>query len=157
MSPEIEAPQEDFGEVVASLRVWIFGLGSLVLAGLLLSGASRGVLAGFLVGGGLALFTLDHFVQSARQIGTGQLSGQEAKALAVRTYVRRMGIMALVLVVSVRFGADPVAAISSLLLLQAAVMCRSIGNLIFPRGDSKSRSSEDESAAKADSRPQTEE
>jgi hypothetical protein len=127
LDPEVEG--QEFETVVISLRRWIVGLGLGVLGGLLVAGQSRDVLAGFCVGWFLSLFSLDHLSATARRVAVNPVAPDSAKRLAYRTYLMRWVTTVAVIVVAVKLGAHPVPAVAALLLLQAAVMCRSITTL----------------------------
>ncbi len=143
MSGGIRPPRQDFEAVVVSLRRWILGLGLLVLVGLLGTGWGRPVLLGFTVGWALSLFSLDHLAYSARRVKQSGMSGPEARVAAVRTYSFRLLVTVGVIAVAVRLGADPVAAISALLLLQAAIVAWCIVGLLSRGGEDPGESDED--------------
>lgn len=119
-----------FEFVVVSLRRWVLGLGIAVLAGMVLLDQPRDVLAGFCVGWLLALFTLDHIAGNARRLMAQPHDPAQAQERAVRTYMQRWAIVVGSLAVAHKLGANLVAAVMALLLLQAAIMCRSIAVLV---------------------------
>lgn len=125
-SPPEGDPRDSFQVLTRSLRRWVLGLGLLVLAGLLALGAGRPVLAGYCVGWFLSLFSLDHLAARALSIEQRQLGSSDAKVFAARTFLLRYLVLIVVIVLASRVGASPVAAVSGLLLLQAAIVCRSI-------------------------------
>jgi hypothetical protein len=93
-------------------------------------GAGRPVLLGYSVGWLLSLFSLDHIAAGARRVEAGPLTPGQTKVLAARTFLGRWAIVIGTILVAVRLGADPVAAVAALLLLQAAVVCRSIASFL---------------------------
>lgn len=110
-----------------SIRRWILGLGAAGLAILALAGAPGRILAGFFLGAALALWSLDDLATAAvAQLGAG---AGGAVPVARGRFVRRWLAIALVLVVGHRLGAEPVAAAAGILLLQGAMVCRSIAAL----------------------------
>ena len=123
-----------FEATVVSVRRWILILGVVGVAGLAALAFDRSVLAGFCVGWLLALFTLDHLASNSRAVMRQGVSPRDAQARAVRTYVRRWAVVIVGLAVAHRLGANLVAALLGLLLLQAAIMCRSIALLSEVRG-----------------------
>lgn len=96
---------------------------------LLARGATRAVLLGYSVGWLLSLYSLDHIAAGARRVAERPLTPAEAKKTAARTFMGRWVVVVGAILVASRLGADPVAAVAALLLLQAAVMCRSIASL----------------------------
>jgi hypothetical protein len=117
---------DPFPELIRSLRRWVMVLGVSVLLLLLARGISRGGLAGYCVGWFLSLFTLDHMAHRARHLEMNPLSPGDAKIYAIRTFFFRWLVLIVVIVLASRVGAEPVAAVAALLLLQAAILCRSM-------------------------------
>jgi hypothetical protein len=127
MPPDSGEPSPDlFPELIQSLRRWVLVLGLGILVLLLLLRIPRSILAGYCVGWFLSLFSLDHISTRARRLEQTRMSSGDAKIYAARTFLFRWLVLIGVIVLASRVGADPVAAVAGLLLLQAAIVCRSI-------------------------------
>lgn len=125
----LRAKRESFEDVVTSLRRWVAVLGTLVLVGMLVADLERSVLIGFCVGWLLSLFSLDHMAFAARRVATLGGTPAQNKTMAVRTFLQRWLVTLVVLLLAARLGANPVAAVGALLLLQASVLLRGIVSL----------------------------
>lgn len=112
----------------------MLGLGLLVWILLLGLGQPRPVVAGYCVGWLLSLLSLDHIAANARAIAAGAVDPEAAKRRGSRAVVQRWLVMIGAIVVAGKLGAEPLAAVCALLLLQAAIMCRSITSLFTGRG-----------------------
>ncbi len=129
-NPSAMATDEGFETVVMQIRRWILALGLFVLLLLVACGAARARLLGWCVGWLLSLFSLDQITSNARRLIQDPKEPGDAQKAAVQTIMRRWIVTIAVLLVSAKLGADPLAGVLALLLLQAAVMCRSIMSLL---------------------------
>lgn len=131
-----ETGEASFEELVVSIRRWLLGLGLLTLVVLKAVAVSRSILLGFLVGFGLCLFSLDHLAWKARAVASRGVDPVKAQATFVGHFMVRWLATVAVILVAAKLGANPIAAVASLLLLQAAIVCRSIGDLLMRSGES---------------------
>lgn len=130
MSAEPDRGIDDFETVVASLRRWIFGLGLTSLAAMAAGGAGKPWLGGFCVGWFVCIYGLDQLAANARRVAAGAHDPGAAQTQAARTFLQRWIITIAALGLAYKAGFDPVAGALALVLLQVAVMCRSIEVLL---------------------------